>query len=216
MKRSIQSVTVLAASVALLYVGQFTLFRWVLNAGMTMLGNPQYVGFAGIVLPHLLLYTTPLALACLMAWWIFARLDWISLEFLRTSDRRSMKWGMAGGLAALAFTVVFIGIVAPASIGYVEPNVWKIAGNIFSNLAEEIVFRGFFLVALTAVLGFWPAALLSSLAWGFTHYQYPLEFQLLIAGVGVGWSYVVQKTKSIWSAYVAHEVLDILADRLIS
>ena len=31
---------------------------------------------------------------------------------------------------------------------------------------EEFVFRGFLLAALTAVFGFWPAAILSSLAFG--------------------------------------------------
>jgi len=101
------------------------------------------------------------------------------------------------------------------TVHWIDPVPWKIAGNIFSNFYEEFIFRGFMLTALAAAIGFWPAAIVSSAMWGFTHNQYPLSLQALIAAIGIYWSYLTRRARSLWTPYSAHMVLDIVGDSLI-
>ncbi len=48
----------LISSAAALYAVNFWPSRQVTKAGLIALGRPQYVGFKGVFLPHLLLYST--------------------------------------------------------------------------------------------------------------------------------------------------------------
>ena len=98
---------------------------------------------------------------------------------------------------------------------WIDPVPWKIAGNVFSNFYEEFVYRGFMLAALAAAIGFWPAAIISSAMWGYTHSQYPLSLQALIMAVGVYFSWLMRKAQSLWTPYASHMVLDIVGDSLI-
>jgi len=124
-------------------------------------------------------------------------------------------WGVAGGVATLAVTIAFFEIRYPGAIHYIEPKAWSIAGNIFSNFYEEFLYRGFLLVALTAVFGFWPAAVISSVAFGASHTQYPLDVRALISVAGVMWSVVARQARSIWAPYISHMVLDVVGDSLV-
>jgi membrane protease YdiL (CAAX protease family) len=68
---------------------------------------------------------------------------------------------------------------------------------------------------LTAVFGFWPAAILSSVAFAATHAQYPLAFQAVIAVLSLIWCWIVKRTDSIWSAWIAHMGLDWIVDPFV-
>ena len=92
---------------------------------------------------------------------------------------------------------------------------WLMAGNLFSNFFEELIFRGFILVALAAALGFWPAAILSSIGFGAVHTQFPLELQSLIGLVGLVWCIIAARAKSILAPYISHMLLDWVADPIL-
>jgi membrane protease YdiL (CAAX protease family) len=77
------------------------------------------------------------------------------------------------------------------------------------------VYRGFMVAALGAAVGFWPAAIISSAMWGYTHNQYPLSLQALIMAVGVYFSWLMRNSQSLWTPYASHMVLDIVGDSLI-
>ena len=61
----------------------------------------------------------------------------------------------------------------------------------------------------------WPAAIVSSVLWGYTHNQYPLSLQALIAAMGIYFCWLTRRTQSLWTPYASHMVLDIVGDSLI-
>jgi membrane protease YdiL (CAAX protease family) len=206
---------VLLGAVALVYASNFWPGREILRLGLKLLGNPEYAGFKGVFLPHLLLYSTLTALIAALLWLAFVRAGAVR-GALFGGFVRTLPIGVAAGLVSLAVSLLVVWVAFPAgTIGWVDPQPWKIAGNLFSNFYEEFVFRGFILVALTAVLRFWPASILSSIMWAATHTQYPLSLQATIAIVGILFCWLVRQTKSVWPAYTGHMVLDIIGDSLI-
>ena len=183
---------------------------WVRDAVLKAFGNPAYEG-VWILIPHVFLYTTLSALTCLVLWLALIQLKW--LEPMPSAISRSVViWGLLGGIVlAVAAFGIFAGL-QPSAVHAAQFNSWIATANLFSNFYEEFVFRGFLLAALTAVFGFWPAAILSSVAFGATHAQYPLEFRAIISVFGLAWCWVVRRTGSIWSAWIAHMSLDWIVD----
>jgi membrane protease YdiL (CAAX protease family) len=84
-----------------------------------------------------------------------------------------------------------------------------------SNFFEEYAYRGFILVALTAALGFWPAAILSSLAFAASHTQYPLSLQAMIVVVAFLWAWAGKQAGGLLAPYTAHMTLDWLIDPVL-
>ena len=186
---------------------------WVRDAVLKGFGNPAYEG-VWILIPHVFLYTTLSALTCLVLWLALIQMRW--LEPIPFAISRSVViWGLiVGSVSAVAAFGIFAGL-QPGAIHAAQFKPWIAAANLFSNFYEEFVFRGFLLATLTAVFGFWPAALLSSVAFGATHAQYPLEFQAIISVFGLTWCWLVRRTGSIWSAWIAHMSLDWIVDPFI-
>lgn len=77
---------------------------------------------------------------------------------------------------------------------------------------EELICRGFLLAALAAALGFWPAAILSSIAFGAVHTQFPFAIQVLVGVAGFAWCLVAARAKSLLAPYISHMTLDWLID----
>lgn len=122
--------------------------RAVLGAGQIALGHPPYEGFVGLFLPHLLLYSTLMAMISALFWWALVRAGLLPGPQFGNVGRAAGQ-GIIVGLAALAFTLVVVSIAFPSgTIHWIPPDPWKIAGNVFSNFYEEFVFRGFVLVSL--------------------------------------------------------------------
>lgn len=206
----------LLACAALVYGLHFWPSPLLRDAGLAWLGHPEYEGFKGIFLPHLLLYSTLTALTAAIIWRVLVGQRLLPPPLLGSFSHRQFALGVLGGLVALAATLLFAYLVLPSgSVRWIDPVGWKIAGNVFSNFYEEFLYRGFFLVALTAALGFWPAAVISSALWAYTHNQYPLSLQVLIAVTGIYWCWLARKARSLWTPYTSHMVLDAIADSLI-
>ena len=206
----------LIISAVAVYAVNFWPSMQVTNAGLIALGSPKYVGFKGVFLPHLLLYSTLTACVAALLWFTFVRARILPAPRLRRPTARQLGAGVVGGILALIATVVFVYVLFPPNtVHWIDPVLWKIAGNVFSNFYEEFVYRGFMLVALGAAIGFGPAAIITSAMWGYTHNQYPLSLQALIMAVGVYFSWLMRKAQSLWTPYTAHMVLDIVGDSLI-
>ena len=206
----------LIISAAAVYAVNFWPSMQVTNAGLIALGSPKYVGFKGIFLPHLLLYSTLTACVAALLWFTVVRARILPAPRLGRPTAGQLGAGVVGGIVALIATVVFVYVLFPPNtVHWIDPVPWKIAGNVFSNFYEEFVYRGFMLVALGAAIGFGPAAIITSAMWGYTHNQYPLSLQALIMAVGVYFSWLMRKAQSLWTPYAAHMVLDIVGDSLI-
>lgn len=205
---------ILVAAAAAAYLAGFWPSWWLRDLVLRGLGNPPYEG-TGILIPHVFLYTTLQALFCLAAWTALARLHW--MPALRLSPRLpTFAWGLGAGLLSIAVLVAFFFAIGQAGAFHApRVNPWIATANVFSNFYEEYVYRGFILAALTAALGFWPAAILSSLAFGATHSQYPVSLQALIAVLAVLWAWAGQRGGGLLAPYTAHMTLDWLIDPIL-
>jgi len=90
------------------------------------------------------------------------------------------------------------------------------AVSVTAGICEEVVYRGYLIAYLTAVLGapFWVAALLSSVVFGFAHaYQGPLGIPRT-AAVGGLLALLYGLTGSLWAPMVVHAVMDITSGRI--
>ncbi|MEZ5961056.1 MAG: CPBP family intramembrane glutamic endopeptidase [Hyphomonadaceae bacterium] len=204
----------LIAVAAAAYVIGFWPTWWLRDFVLNAFGDPAYEG-VWIVIPHVFLYSTLQAVFCLVAWMVLARLKW--MPGLKLSPRMStLGWGLVAGLVSIAILVGFLFATGQGG-AFHEPRVnpWIMGANVFSNFYEELIFRGFILVALTAALGFWPAAIISSIAFGATHTQYPFELQALIAVIAVLWAWAAKKADGLLAPYTAHMALDWLIDPIL-
>ena len=203
------------ALLLVLAAGVFVIGLWptwyVRDAVLNAFGLPTYEGI-WILIPHALLYSTLSALAALAVWLWLARARWMrppSLAF----NRGVVVWGFLGGFVVIAITVAALYALDYGG-AFHAPRVdpWLMAGNAFSNFFEELIFRGFLLAAVAAALGFWPAAILSSIAFGAVHTQYPFELQALVGLAGFIWCLVAARANSLLAPYIAHMTLDWLVD----
>ncbi len=205
---------IVLASLAILWAARFpeTAIR---VATLRALGSPRYEGFVGLFLPHMLLYSTTSAACAFILWIVLARLGVVPAPRFPV-NRAVLSHGLVVGLLASALTAVVVFLMAGAgAFHWVGLNGWKIAGNLFSNFFEELIFRGFVLTALGAVIGFWPAALASSIWWAATHVQYPLPLRACIAAVGLLFCWELRRTKSVIAPYISHQTLDVILDSVI-
>jgi membrane protease YdiL (CAAX protease family) len=201
-----------------LAAGLFAVGLWptwyVRDAVLKAFGAPAYQG-VWILIPHALLYSTLAAWASWALWLWLARARWVRPPSLALNVGVA-AWGVLGGLIVIAITVV-----ALFALGYgpafhaPRVNPWLMAGNAFSNFFEELIFRGFLLAALAAALGFWPAAILSSIAFGAVHTQFPFAVQVLVGVAGFVWCLVAVRGKSLLAPYISHMTLDWLIDPLL-
>jgi membrane protease YdiL (CAAX protease family) len=201
--------------VALAYGSTWWPEPWVLSHGLAWLGNPPYAGFRGKFLPHLLLYSTLPAIVSAILWLALVRAKLLAPIPLGRG-RRLLTYGVLGAVVAMAATVALV--LATPGIGqirWVGIDPWGVAGNVFSNFDEEFIFRGFVLAGLTVVIGFWPAALVSSGLWAAQHTQYPLSLRALIAAIGIFWCWIRVRARTLWASYLAHEIMDTVLDAMI-
>lgn len=92
-----------------------------------------------------------------------------------------------------------------------------VALSITAGICEEIVYRGYlmlYIASAIAIEGMWPAALLSSLAFGLAHtYQGP-KGVLKVSLLGLAFAGLYLLTGSIWLPIVLHAVIDLVSGSL--
>lgn len=136
--------------------------------------------------------------------------------------RKILSPKSAGCLAALAFFAQFVCSIVMAVMAFVFPDVFKeyqklmegvdinvlpawatlFIVAVWAPLAEEIVFRAMIFRTLRRGFVFWPAAVLSGIAFGVYHMN-------LIQGVyaslmGILLAYIYEKTNSLLGVYLFH------------
>jgi membrane protease YdiL (CAAX protease family) len=118
------------------------------------------------------------------------------------------------GLGGAAVTALIWFFAGPGF--QVDVNFWKMGGNVFSNFYEEFCYRVLlFGAGLYCFRSFWPAALISGLAFGLTHTQYPFVFRLFTAGVGYVAALAYFKSRSVLAPWLAHQLSDMLLDTFL-
>jgi CAAX protease family protein len=132
---------------------------------------------------------------------------------------RACFWqGTLWGIAEISLLVLliagaggyFLGPMAGGVHAFLSAGSW-LAVFLMVGLAEEYAFRGYLLTTLSAGMGFWPAAILLSLAFGAVHMGNPGENPiglLTVAAVGMFFCLTVRRTGDLWFAVGAHAAHD--------
>ena len=105
-----------------------------------------------------------------------------------------------------------------AMIPRTNQEAWEFSAlSITAGICEEILYRGYLMVYITstvAIESMWPAALLSSLAFGLGHaYQGP-KGVLKIGLLGLAMAGLYLLTGSLWLLIVLHAVIDLVSGRI--
>ncbi|HZJ55415.1 MAG TPA: CPBP family intramembrane glutamic endopeptidase [Myxococcaceae bacterium] len=185
----------------------------------------QHPPFRGpwVTFEHVLLYTTVSALTCWGVWWLFARLGWLAspASVLRGPPRRVIAWGGALGIGVFLFDLVVLlvlhalGAMPPghSALAWHPMSGWSFLGNLFSNFYEEWVYRGFlFAVSVRVTSSRLAAALVTSALFAGVHTQYSWALQALIFVSSAAGCWVLVKQRSLWPAWIGHQVVDVLGD----
>jgi uncharacterized protein len=136
---------------------------------------------------------------------------------LRTpSLKRALIYVGGGYLAFIVFSLAWLAIIGQPDakdtiteeLGAKDSTVALIAVTfivtVCAPLAEEFFFRGYFFGALRSN-GFWPAALLTGLAFGVVHvFGSPIAFILPLAALGAGLCLIREKTGSLYPGIALH------------
>lgn len=209
----VQKAVLLLSAAAVLFVN-FQPSEMLREAVLTQFGKPAYEG-VWVLIPHMFLYSTLTAAVAMVAWLVLSGMGWIARPWFAGLTLKSAGLAVVVGLALAAVSFGYINYAMPQAIHEFRFEPWAAGGNLFSNLFEEIIFRGFMLAALAAVFGFWPAAVLSSIAFGAVHSQYPLDLQILVGTGGLAWCWLVRSAKSLWAPWLSHTVLDLAVDPFV-
>ena len=111
----------------------------------------------------------------------------------------------------------FHGLALPAAQLVFFAFVWA-AAMLAIGFAEEFMFRGYPLKALSEAIGFWPAAIFLSSIFGLLHFFFKPQEDwidpLSIALYGIFWSLTLRRTGSLWFAVGFHAASD-YADMIV-
>ena len=207
-----------AAFVALWYGGEFALFP-LLSLFYTFTDN-------GFTPTDILVFEAGDALLLALVSLLLVRLEkrgpaWFGLGWSRGSPRQF-------GLGCLfGFGMVSLLLLASMAGGHASVDglalhgaelgkylaIW-LGGMLLVGVSEELLFRGYALRSLTGGMGFWPAALLLSLAFGGIHLGKPMENVpdiLNIVVLGLALCYSVRQTGALWFAIGFHAAFDFFA-----
>ena len=148
-------------------------------------------------------------------------LAWFGLGWRRDSLSQFAVGSLAGfGMVTLLLLACLVtGHASVAGFAEHGATLWKYllvwgAGMLLVGLGEELLFRGYPLVALGRGIGFWPAAVISSLLFGYEHLSKPMENVpdiLNIVLLGFALCYSVRQTGALWFAIGFHALFDFFA-----
>lgn len=157
--------------------------------------------------------------AVLLASWVMSRIEHRPVGDYGLPLRAAMGQGIVRGLAlGLVAITILVGAMWLAGVAHFALSpiplraivsyavLW--GGSMFATaLAEEYLTRGYALATLADGIGFWPAAIVLSLAFGALHLGNPGETAIGIAGtvlLGLVFCYTVRVTGSLWLAVGVH------------
>ena len=217
----------IVASLAPALVG-FAVIAWVIG------GDPVALGEAHSLASPVLLaqMVTGQILSLAIIWWAAGR-----------KGKRAKVLRLYPAEETRTLTAVGLGLLLIAAIAPIELLLYRLAGlDLFTDgrwlleglrsdmwwgvviaavllapIWEELTFRGFLLSALAKTrLGFWPAAVISSVLWTALHagYSWPGLVSVFLAGIGLSW--IMRRTGSMKAVILAHAVINAFALAVIS
>lgn len=189
----------------------------------------QYLGYAGTGFGagDIAVYAVFIFVACVVVSSALTRLEkrdmaWFGFPFNRRSLKNfgtGMLWG--GGVVTILvailaacgyFSLGGLALSGSSLFGYFV--LWLLA-MVLVGFGEELFYRGYGLKALAGSIGFWPAAVVTSLIFGGVHlYFKPMETIadiLNIVLLGLFMSYSIRISGTLWFAIGFHAGFDFFA-----
>lgn len=219
-------VAFLVAALAAWWFGFRALTPWVQRvAGFGDFAEPWRTLFG-----HWFFWQLPGVALCVVVWLVGARMGVMpSLRGALSSGgswRRVAKTGLIATAILLALTVVIGGFVG--RFGW-HPPFWKMAGDLVSNLYEELVHRGLVFCAFYGVVagrtfplagdvdraGVIAAAIASCLIFAAGHGQYALPLRATLAVISVVFVAPWVLSRSLWAAWLPHTIGDVVGDSIL-
>lgn len=136
---------------------------------------------------------------------------------------KGICWGFVMVLAMVllqrAEHVFYFGRVVLYGSELVKSAVLWALATLLVGIYEEVFFRGYVQFTLASAMGFWPAAVLSSLAFGATHLTdsfYTWVGVLSAAAYGFLFCLILKRTGTLWMAIGFHAAVDFAETFLFS
>jgi hypothetical protein len=185
-----------------------------------------------VLLGHWVFGQLPRVLLCVGVWLAGTRLGLMpSLGQAFTSGgswRRVAVSGLLAGAVLLVFTVL-IGAAAGGKFG-LHPYFTKMAGDLVSNMYEEVVYRGLMFCACYGVVagatfplagnasraGLIAGVIGSSVIFAVGHEQYALALRVVIGVLSTGFAYPWIAARSLWAPWIAHMLVDVVGDSILT
>lgn len=169
-------------------------------------------------------YETINLLTALLLTWLFGlyegrRVDDYGLPVRKAFGARFWEGfaiGVVSGLAVAVGMIALGGMTVHGLALHGTMIVWAalawLGANMLVGIAEEYLFRGYWLQTLWKSLGFWPAAIVIALWFGADHYVFKqgenLWDLLSLVSLGIWACYSVLRTGSLWLAVGYHAAFD--------
>ncbi len=184
-----------------------------------------------ILLGHWVFGQLPRVLVCVAVWQAGSRLG--LMPSLRQSLGSGGSWRRVGitGLKATVILVVLeigIGAAAGGTFGF-HPYFPKMAGDLVSNMYEEIVYRGLMFCAFYGVgagatfslagkidrAGVVMATVGSCVVFAVGHEQFALALRVVVGVVAVVFAYPWIAARSLWAPWIPHTLGDVIVDSIV-
>ena len=185
-----------------------------------------------ILLGHWVFGQLPRVLICVAVWLVGSRFG--LMPSLRESLGSGGSWRrvVVTGLIATAILLVLtvgIGAAAGGTFGF-HPYFPKMAGDLVSNMYEEVVYRGLMFSAFYGVAAGASFALAGKLdraglvvgtigscaVFAVGHEQYPIALRVVVGVVAVVFVYPWIAARSLWAPWIAHTLGDVIGDSIIA
>lgn len=228
MKKRIPHIALLAAALVAWWISDHEIIPWVQRvAGYDRIQDRDL----SILLGHWVFGQLPRVLVCIAVWLVGSRLG--LMPSLRQSFASGVSWHrvvVTGLIATAIFLVltVVIGAAAGGTFGF-HPYFPKMAGDLVSNMYEEIVYRGlmfcsFYGVAAAASFplvgkldraGLIVGTIGSCVVFAVGHEQYSIALRVVVGVVAVVFAYPWIATRSLWAPWIPHTLGDIIGDSIL-
>lgn len=173
---------------------------------------------AGLVANTMLTLIAMQAMMAGAAWWGAGRYGGDRHRVLSLDKGLSLAtflWGLAGMIALLGPYNLLIYTLFPSHFAADLRPMWELARSsvnwlvglaviVGAPLAEELLFRGFLLPALTKTRrGFWGAAVGTTLGWTALHF-YSLAGLIEVFMIGIYFAWLVRRHETLWLPMALH------------
>lgn len=228
MSTRVPYVALLIAALAAWWISDHQIVPWVQKAaGYDRIANRDL----SVLLGHWVFGQLPRVLVCLAVWFAGERFG--LMPPLRGcfgsggSWQRVLKTGLVATAIFLVVTVA-IGAAAGGTFGF-HPYFPKMAGDLVSNMYEEIVYRGlmfsaFYGVAAAATFplagganraGVVLGTLGSCVVFAAGHEQYSIALRVVVGLVAVVFAWPWVAARSLWAPWIPHTLGDFIGDTIL-